>query len=154
MRFQRRAVLVAVSGITVAAAVAGCGDPITANHSWKSLDALVTVTEKVGQTNVNGTVVIGKLTDAQGNPVLSTIFQETCVRETIKPSTPAASYKCLAIINTGPKIYVAEGVTDGPFGKLTSLSGGSAPGSITITKLSGAQPASKPLLIQIAATKG
>ncbi len=153
-RLRRQGVLMAVSGITVAAAVAGCGDPITANHSWKSLDALVTVTEKVGQTNVDGTVLVGRLTDAQGNPVLSTVFQETCVHEAVQPSTPAPSYKCLAIINTGPKIYVAEGVADGPYGKLTSLAGGSAPGSIIITKLSGTQPASKPLLIQISAAKG
>jgi hypothetical protein len=108
----------------------------------------------VGQTNVDGTVLVGRLTDAKGNPVLSTVFQETCVRQAVQPSTPAPSYKCLAIINTGPKIYVAEGMADGPYGKLTSLSGGSAPGSLTITKLSGTQPASKPLLIQIAAAKG
>ncbi|HEX4016075.1 MAG TPA: hypothetical protein VHX15_05000 [Frankiaceae bacterium] len=150
---RRRSVLLGISAITVAAAVAGCGDPITANHSWKSLDALVTVTEKVGQANVMGTAVVGRLTDAQGNPVLSTVFQETCVRETTSGS-PAMAYRCLAIINTGPKIYVAGGMADGPFGKLTSLAGGSAPGSITITKLSGTQPANKPVLIQITATKG
>jgi hypothetical protein len=149
----RKAALLTTTGVTVIAAAAACGNPITANHDWKSLNALVTVTEHVGPNTVTGYVLAGRLTDAQGRLLLTTRVQETCAHVS-GPASTSAAYKCIAIVNTGPKVYVAGGMAAGPFGTLTSLAGGNAPGTISFTKLSGGQPASVPLLVKISAVKG
>ena len=147
---HRKAALLAASGFTLAATVTACGNPITANHDWRSLSAQVTVTEHVTGHTVVGVVLAGPLVDAQGRPVPKTAFEETCAKVSI-----SVSYRCLALIYTGPKAYFAAGMAPGPFGTLKSLATPVTPGTISITKLSTTQVDGKTaLLVKIAAVKG
>jgi hypothetical protein len=150
MSTKRRTAFLTTSGVALVAAVSACGSPITANHDWRTLDAQVTITEHVGPSTVSGVALGGRLVDAKGKIVPNTVFTEECAHVT---GAQATSWRCLAFINTGVKIYLAGGVTSGPFGKLTNVYGGVAAGSFTITKLSGGQTATQPLLVRISATK-
>ncbi len=145
---QRKAGLIAASGLTLAATLSACGNPITADHDWRSLSALVTVTEQVDGHTVTGVALAGPLVDSQGRPVAKTAFEETCAK------VSGSTFRCLALIYTGPKAYFAGGMATGPFETLKSLATPVTPGTITITKLSGNQPASKPVLVKISAVKG
>jgi hypothetical protein len=147
---QGKAGLVAASGLTLAATLTACGNPITANHDWRSLTALVTVTEQVDGHTVTGVALAGPLVDSQGRPVAKTAFEETCA----KVSGSGTTFRCLTLIYTGPKAYFAGGMAAGPFGTLKSLATPATTGTISITKLSGSQAASKPVLIKISAVKG
>ena len=123
-----------VAGGAVAAGLAACGDPITANHDWKSVSALVTVSERVGGTTVaKGTVLAGVLLNAKGQEVLGTRFKEECVKVT--GTGTATNYRCLALLNAGQKVYVAGGMATGPFNTLKSVDRAGSPDSMIITKI-------------------
>ena len=143
----------AITGTTIALAVAGCGDPITANHDWTTLDAVVTVTQHVGSSTTTGSVLVGRIVDAKGRPLVNTLVQETCVKVS-HPSSPGAAYKCLALINTSERIYVAGGMASGLFSTLPDLSGSKAPGSLSFAQVPSNQPSNKPVHVKVSAIKG
>lgn len=151
---RRKTALLATTGVAAISAIAGCGNPITANHDWRSLSALVTVTEHAGAQNLKAVVLAGPLVDASGKPVAKTAFTETCAVVTTTGATQTPAYKCLAIIYTGPKAYFAGGMASGPYETLKSLAVPATASSIKISRISGTQPASKPVLIKISAIKG
>ena len=151
---RRKTVLFAATGVAAVSALAGCGNPITASHDWRSLSALVTVTEQAGAHSVSAVVLAGPLIDASGKPVAKTAFEETCAVVKTTGSTTTPAYKCLALIYTGPKAYFAGGTAAGPYETLKSLAVPATSSSIKITRISGTQPAGKPVLIKISAIKG
>ena len=153
MRSWRQSALIAVTSVSVMVAASACGNVITADHSWKSLVAEVTLTAQAGGASATGVVLYGRLVDAHGRPLLSTVVQETCAKVTT-PKMPSAAYRCLLLVNTGPHIYVAGGRADGPFGKLPSLAGRSTPGSISVTSLTKMPSVGKPLSVELSAVKG
>jgi hypothetical protein len=144
MSRRRQTTLLATGVITVAASLAACGSPITANTTWNSLATLT--------ASGNTLVLKGPLVNSAGKAIAKTVFSETCTQ--IGPiGQPAPAFHCIAVVNTGTRTYAASNDVAGPFGTLQSLATPATAGSITISNLS-ASPTSKVKTISIYASKG
>jgi hypothetical protein len=143
---RRQTTLLAIGAIAAAASLAACGSPITHYTTWNSL-ARLTSTTPGGVSNLK---LAGPLLDAQGKPIPNSAFTETCTQ--IGPiGAPAPAYRCLAVVNTGARQYVAGGDVAGPYGKLPSLATPATLGKITITNVT--TPGGKAQQISISASQ-
>jgi hypothetical protein len=131
---RRSANALAIS-IVVAGSVCltACGDPIQADRSFITSSIELRVVEPVGgSVQPTGVLVSGALVGAQRRPALNTLFREQCSPE--RTDSGRTLYRCLALLNTGPKVYVAAGVVDSPYSTLTSLDKDGTTATMTITR--------------------
>jgi hypothetical protein len=96
--------LVATSGL------AACGDPVTGPQEW-NVTAIRSSHSGVDSGNVGYLVqnLRGQLLDARGVPIPGSSFSEQCTAYATGFTSP---HSCLLVVNTGAKVYVAQGPTD------------------------------------------
>jgi hypothetical protein len=144
--------------------LSACGDPITANHDWQSVSALITVSATVGATTeAKGTLLAGVLVNAQKAPIIGTQFVEKCAKlfkiRPVPAGTTATDYSCLTSLNTGLKFYVAGGLASGPFSTFKSLDHAGSLDTIVISPIKKLTVKGTPAgvlvyLVKISARKG
>jgi hypothetical protein len=131
---RRKSVLLATGGLALAGVVSACGNPVTANRDFQTVNIVVTVQEQVnGQTVAVQSINEGVALDAKGNQIRGTFFNETCGRAA---KSGTQQWRCLTYFAPGgSKLYVAGGLTSDPFGTQHMLDKANSAGTMTITKV-------------------
>ncbi len=129
---QRRRIIGAVVLAAAALSLTACGDQVTAARDFYSYAHY-----QASQANVAGQladiiVAEGPLAaDKDGVPAPATLFRERCTR----PVAAGAIYTCVAIVNTGQRIYIARAATLDPIEPHTLAVIAGPHGSVTITSV-------------------
>jgi len=111
----------AATGLAIGATLIGCGDNVTGPHTWRSI---VTETVHRVQQNSNSQILYatleGPLIDSNNKSVPGTLFRESCNRLYVN-GVLKQDWNCLALVNTGQRLYVAGGHASGLVGELPVL---------------------------------
>lgn len=153
--YARRLSVVA-TGVVMASTAVACGNNVTGPHTWRSV-----VTETVHRvaTSSNSQVLYdtlsGVLIDSKNHRVPGTVFRESCNRLYVG-GVLKQDWNCLALLNTGQRVYVAGGHADGPIGELATLADPRLGGKLRIRVVGTPppSPAPAPFIIQIVAVPG
>jgi hypothetical protein len=146
----------AAAGLAIGATLIGCGDNVTGGHTWRSI---VTETVHRVQQNSNSQILYdtltGPLVDSNNRPVPGTLFRESCNRLYVG-GVLKQDWNCLALVNTGQRVYVAGGHADGPIGELPTLADPRLGGALFIGLVGTTTlpPAPGPFTVQIVAVPG
>ncbi len=148
-------VSVAASGLALAATMIGCGDNVTGPHVWRSV---VTQSSAKQVTVSTDTVVVyqtltGSLVDSGNHAVPGTLFRESCNRR-YDNGVLTQDWNCLAVLNTGPRVYVAGGHASGLIGDLPTLADPRLGGKLRIVVETPPAPASSVYVVKIVAVPG
>ena len=110
-RRRTKLAVVVLSSLAAGSALTACGDAVTANHDWQSSSRRTSTTTVVNGVSQTVIVFDGILTTGpKGKGVAGTVFREECVG----PGN-TGPYKCLMLLNTGSKVYVAAGQVPSPY---------------------------------------
>jgi hypothetical protein len=136
----RRLLSTAVGGLMVAAALAGCGDRITANRDFHSVSSWKvsqqTVAVPGGVATIEQGVLTGPLVDAQNRTLPGTLFREVCnLGSGSAPSGGATAAECTVLVKTGARLYFAAGRAASEFGTFRSKDSRASAGTVTVSQL-------------------
>jgi len=156
MKWHVRKLSLAAAGIVVAVTTTGCGDNVTGPVTWHT-----TVVESVTHVPAGPSTVVvfdtltGPLTDAMGKAIPGSLFRESCNRKFVN-NVLVQDWNCTALVNTGPRVYVAGGHANGNTGELPTLNDPRFGGAFFISVVGPppATPATAPFKLQIVVQPG
>lgn len=146
---------VAAAGIGLTAAMVACGDDVTGPATWRSVVTQTVSQVRIAPNSVRVTdVIAGDLRDAGNHLLAGAQFRESCTRVYVgKESTQ--DWNCLAVVNTGPHLYVAGGHADGIVGELPALDSPKVGGAFFISyDGTTATPVTSPFRVRIVEVQG
>ena len=145
---KTRVVACTLMAATTVGVVSACGDPVKANRDWTGLGISITANATI--TTVGDTihqqeqVLSGGLTNGGtnwSNVLRNTVIEADCLRVSFEKPLDQERWNCQVILNTGDKLYVAQGQTkDGIFGTFTSIDRAGSRNTISITKVREVKP--------------
>jgi hypothetical protein len=151
-----RRLSIAVAGLGLVSGMAACGDNVTGPVTWRSV-----VTETLSQVPQGSNsvrsydVISGDVRDTNNHVLPGQQFRESCYRIYVGGKLKQ-DWNCLAVVNTGPHLYVAGGHAAGITGELPVLDDPKVGGAffISFDGAAATSPRTNPFRVRIVEVQG